>query len=576
MSYLKGPRLHFAGRFGADIPTGNNDATNYSGGPPAELHNFSGSGRWTLSGVTVTRAVFADGTVAANADEDPVVGIPLLQKGTARLVDLDPEQQLVSEIYGLQFELVSSAGEDALFSGDFEITSFADIWRRAPEGGDRGFGAFYQSEITNVLWSENHFNSPLLDELRVSSASGRLSIKFNVDGISNLVGRIVGTIGPAIDGEPRHHLRGRHIGLPNPTQPGGPIWNFAAIVDTQRNKLVADLGNSLKMTTSGGAIDNTIRFEIGVLAGGQFTSFGTIPSDQPDWYRQTAGVCEFPTNRALTAAEVTLIENNQIVVVNEGDATQTPVAAEDATGIYVQPDRYVFRLSAGESANATLYATHFGRPAPKVGIDLLFDSNGLQKVFPDAIESDLSFPQSLTTDANGKAEFAMIAAPIGTPRGGLDGQVCGVRWLYTQQNPDVPIFTLDGFFSVLVWTDYDVPAIPTWHEHISAILTQYGSLYPVMKNTAGGINLEMYDSVVQLKAKMQKSLKRATTDPDYMPVTRDLSSAKRDTILAWLETTGNGGLPNLGTEAKLVKLGNSLAGESKANAILVRRAPRLK
>ena len=34
-------------------------------------------------------------------------------------------------------------------------------------------------------------------------------------------------------------------------------------------------------------------------------------------------------------------------------------------------------------------------------------------------------------------------------------------------------------------------------------------------------------------------------NPHYMPVTRDLSPAKRQMILAWLQTTGNAGQPNL-------------------------------
>ena len=45
--------------------------------------------------------------------DDPVVGASIVQAGQARLVDLDPEQQLVSQIWGLRLSLTRTAGARA-------------------------------------------------------------------------------------------------------------------------------------------------------------------------------------------------------------------------------------------------------------------------------------------------------------------------------------------------------------------------------------------------------------------------------------------------------------------------------
>src|SRR5216684_2218976 len=63
----------------------------------------------------------------------------------------------------------------------------------------------------------------------------------------------------------------------------------------------------------------------------------------------------------------------------------------------------------------------------------------------------------------------------------------------------------------------------------------------------GFVKLGDYDSVVANKARVQTVFSLPEDDPRYMPVTRDLSPAKRQMILNWLVTTGNAGKPNLGT-----------------------------
>src|SRR6185295_7774586 len=161
----------------------------------------------------------------------------------------------------------------------------------------------------------------------------------------------------------------------------------------------------------------------------------------------------------------------------------------------------------------------------------------------------LSFLSSITANANGIASLKLSAGSIAEPRKFpdgkyIDGQVYGVRYTLPESDPNAGgYFNPADFVSVLVWTDYPVPTDPDWNTHVEPILSQYQKLYAVMKPI---VNLGDYASVVANKAGMKNVFTRPEDDPHYMPVTRDLSPAKRKMILSWLDTTGNAGKPNLG------------------------------
>ena len=57
------------------------------------------------------------------------------------------------------------------------------------------------------------------------------------------------------------------------------------------------------------------------------------------------------------------------------------------------------------------------------------------------------------------------------------------------------------------------------------------------------VDLGDYGSVSAHRGLLQLAFSLPVSDPNYMPVTRDLSSAKRDTLLKWLATSGPDGLP---------------------------------
>ena len=146
MSYLGSPRIHFAGRFQADTSTVNNDVRHFDSEQfCAEFQdlmeikdetivyyhgywNPQGSGAGLL-GCKVTGAVL-DGQVFDRPEDDPVVGLFIggsNDRVAAKLVDLDPQQQMVSQIWGLSVRLQDDRGA-AAFAGEFEVTAFCDIW----------------------------------------------------------------------------------------------------------------------------------------------------------------------------------------------------------------------------------------------------------------------------------------------------------------------------------------------------------------------------------------------------------------------------------------------------------------
>jgi hypothetical protein len=565
MSYLSGPRLHFAGTFTADVSTENNYVTHFKdpNDPDDPGWNKSGTGSWAISGCKVTSAVFKDGTVARTSADDPVVGANLAQLGRGRLVDLDPEQQMVSQIYGLRLRLTSSTGVSAA-TGDFKVAAFSDIWRGrlAAGGGDFAMSAFYQSLITGIAWGDL-FGSRFLGELKQASDPTSLSIKFNVDGFDQTrhVGRIVGTIGPAVVGEPAHFVVGRQC----MGRRRGPVWYFPAIVDTQRKKLIADFGNALQTTSFGGAFDQALDLQVGIEGGDQFTSFGRVPIGPPGWYQQTAGVCEFPADRPLSDSELAKLATTPIVVKQQTAAGPLLVAREGADGMHVRADDFVCRMGANDVLSVNLYVSRFGQPVPNVSVNLAFDPSQLQRGDGDPEvgkpQSGLLFPQqSVPTDAHGVASVPLSAKSVDRPRDYIDGQVYGVRYSLPQSDPNSNGYVNPAnFISVLVWTDYAAPDEPDWNTHVQPILSQYQKLYSVMQNF---VDLGSYPSVVASKAGMIDVFSRAETDPRYMPVTRDLSPAKRNMIVKWLNTTGNAGQPNLGPAPLVVAGVPEIAAEA--------------
>ena len=207
---------------------------------------------------------------------------------------------------------------------------------------------------------------------------------------------------------------------------------------------------------------------------------------------------------------------------------------EPLGGLYVRADRFVYRLEPGETADVTLYATVFGKPLPDATIVSIADANELQGPTPIATPADaIEFPCRVVTDARGVATLPIRTSDPGNPRGYIDGQVYGVRpMLQDTMSPLVgyPFYGTD-FVSILLWSAYKSADPPTW-QSLQPIFQQYANLYPVMDTF---VNLADYDSVCRHRTMMLLAFGLPVADPNSMPVTRDLSPAKRAAILRWLQ-----------------------------------------
>jgi hypothetical protein len=577
MSYLSATRLHFAGLFQANVSTVNNDAAHFHNKAfqpsyqlmqgddqhPNGWFNPQGDAAFRLLGCRVTSAWLPAGPVPAS---DPVLSYIVADSDDnvpAKLVDLDSEQQLVSEIWGLRVRIADAVGTTVL-QGDFEPAAFADIWDRATGqgNGDNGAGAMYQSVLRNLRWGDVAA-SPFLTALRQAASGGVLSIKFNVDGLNMdftaadfMCGRIVGTIGPAAANEPAHLVVGRQFMATaaqggNFFTPVGGINFCAAVVDTAARCLFLDLGNALTTAAPRGSFNNLGDLSVSAVdAAGTTIQLGTIAAtgaggyaQDATWYARTAGVVALP----LTAAQIQSIAALPLTISGNPNIQ----ISEWNSGAFVRADQYVYRMSPGDQVTIPVYAMRWGRPLANVAIGFPLDPSQLQgQVTPDQLPwvgaapqvatpaGVLTFNASATTDNNGVARLTVTAGDPGTPRWfsngadyGIDGQLYGIRPAFadsaTYSGPD----NQWNFISFLVWSGF-TPANPvTWND-LQPIFQQYANLYPVMNRF---LNLADYDSVVAHAHLLKLAYGLNPADPNAMPVTRDLSPAKRNAILSWLD-----------------------------------------
>lgn len=565
MSYLDPVRLHFAGQFQADPSTVNNITSYYDNATfrkefqerPLGLWNPDGGGAWRLVECRVTRVCYADGSSTTDPAVDPVVGMRLMdanKRVAGKLVDLDPQQQMVSQIWSLIVRLTD--GTYDFFSGPFETASFCDLWQRAMEAGrpkQQALSAFYQSVLTPLTWGDTG-SSRFLGELRAAASDDMLSIKFNVDGYDRdntiptfTLGRIVGSIGPAAADEPHHFILGRHLGGASDIH-----TNFMpCVVDTKAKRLTADFGNATATGKPGGQLLNLGDLAVAYVNpnSGNLATIGAVSYREPGWYESTAGVQAFP----LTDAAIEALASSSVIVAINGQ----PVLQENVDGLHVRADQFVYRLPPGESVDVQLYATQYGVLQDDAPIVVAFDPSQLQGSPTGNPPPIVGSPESAVTGfdpntpivaKNGRAVLTLTASTAGpdNPRGYVDGQVYGVRPLPQAlvSNPPGSFVNPADFISLLVWNAYEVPEAPTWYGDMQPIFTQYGNLYPLMDKL---IDLTSYDAISANVNILVHVFSLPESDPNSMPVTRDLSPNKRKAILRWLTSPGEDGKPLLGT-----------------------------
>jgi hypothetical protein len=212
MSYLNFPQLHFFGKFRADPSTLNNTPDNFNPNnqfPPANGDEISNNIQlyWNPNGTAqflldcvVGKICYIDGTEATTTAEDPLIGMSLRSLQTsngaldsAKVVDLDPMQQNVTEIWGLSVGVVEATKSPPsappptkpVIAGKFLPAAYTNAWVQVMNGrGDYAGSAHFQSVLTGVQLDEsNHLSSRFIRELRAAAGSRRegppeLSLRF--------------------------------------------------------------------------------------------------------------------------------------------------------------------------------------------------------------------------------------------------------------------------------------------------------------------------------------------------------------------------------------------------------------
>lgn len=468
----------------------------------------------------------------------------------AVLVDLDVDQQGVSQIFGMQITVTVGAGS---VSGTFVPVNFVDLFGRVVGGGgDSAASAAYQSVLANLTWNES--GSPFLIALKKASPD-MLSIRFNVDGFNDgsaglpgpiHQGRVAGTIGPYYSGEPTSFTNARFLrptgnkltlGQGKKILPVAP-FNFApAKTNHGRGTLTVDLGNALPTTWSSGPAPVSMPFnpqlQVATVVKGPKgwtvdTIIGSVDSAEAT-YENTAFVFDFALPPALLKPGSKWVTG---VCAPRTNRPSVVVMAENPTGAYINADQYVFRVNPDDTAKVTLWANTFEQAAAGAQVALQVAQLGSGP----ATSGGVSASSPAVTDKNGQTTFTLSASDPGNPRGAIDGQVYSVNWTWAADVKPDP----NAFLSVRVFDTVTVPAQPAWWTDIFPILNQYSWLYWRMWEI---LNINDFSTVAANVAIVVDRLTRPLTDSQHMPITRDLSADKLAILLKWAKNPIEGPPP---------------------------------
>lgn len=511
MSYLNLPRLSFAGLFEADVNTVNNDVRNYDAAtfeprfqtpqtpaPDGEgtiyngWWNPNGSNTFRLLDCAVKGGVGPDG---GTPRDDPALKLRLnaqFARTAPKIVDLDPQFQFASAIWGLRIVLTAD-GETAAMSASFVPTCFRDIYfgrvadkaTGRPLPGSPSASARFTGALEDISWGPEAASSPLLSALKEAADAndGRLSMSLMTYGYSKTpieqgftFGSVVGTIGTWERGAPLTFAPGRRFA---PDTQGSfataaGVGYMNALLSPDAKTLSVDFGNSLPMwqvpddgpgaapgshrivfkdlgplrvvvlkqadTVASGPPGLAMMASVSAGAGvtpDQYEEVGTVEGYDVDWLNAAGGIADLAVPEAARA----LIGDHPLaILIGDGKGGETVAIRETVGGIWVRADDFVQRLDAAPAgwvpSTVTLYAMRYGKPYPGALLDISLmppdDSEG------GANSDEVDPPQADIPTINVPAD--KLSLPTGLT---ADGN--GVATLsYAAENPDNPRGYIDG------------------------------------------------------------------------------------------------------------------------------------
>lgn len=613
MSYLNLPRLSFAGFFEADVNTVNNDVRYYDSNvfearfqtpQVVEPGGTEYNGWWNPDGSNAFRLMECAATGMAlpggvERPGDSSLRVEAQQGRTqAKIVDLDPQFQFASGLWGMRLSLVE--GDVELFSGTLQPACFRDIYfgrvivqsTGQPLGGSPSASARFTGTLTDLFWAPNT-GGPLKEA--ADAGGGKLTLSLLTYGYSKsrgtndfTVGSVIGSIGPLLPGDPEMFAPGRRF-APAATSPNLPFASASGIgyltgaVSPDGKIFSLDFGNSLPMwlvdqdlqpgqppylalqdlgpltvvvlkgedsfvDTQNGLATSPCLSEGNALTPDQYEVIGVVESYDMDWLRATGGIVDFP----IPAEAAALIGDHPLaVLIGAAPGVLTIGIRETIGGAWVRADQFVQRVDTAETgwvaAPVRLWAMRWGKPwadaplqaslqPPQTGAGGTGDPN--EKRPPQTAIPVINVPKEKIS-----VPATLNAGPDGI--GTLDIQV---------ENPGNPRGYIDGqiyqiSYSLALTGQSPMPTFEFIALHAREAYTPPPS--PSWADDVGPILIQ-YGNLYPVMSKglfsfsdpltvaaharlFHLAFTRPMEDPNYMPATRDLSSGKVTAILRWLE-----------------------------------------
>ena len=460
-------------------------------------------------------------------------------------------------------------------------------------------GAQATTRITNVTWTDSLNSPILqtLKE-RSESQTGELSVRLSFyfytrsyqpfQKNNHTLAYIVGSIGAAKEGESLN-FGGERILSPGQFPPPkkvrvdehdscyghelqkfSPWLNKAPFkVDYSSKLLTVDLSNTLPINMHGSLRDlGQLQFGIFTTITSQYPKFcispigKEIPYLDNDWLIRTSGIVTY----SLEDHQVSDLRASKLVIFqvideeDDSDDLGVPFCGETFHSIkgthlaqilieesqyFVRPlDQYVTRMEYGGSNRMSLLVTEYGFPAKNIAVEI-------RRSNPKAIPRNGITPDAwnVETDSNGHAVFTVQAnEPIPYPRGyaeppcpgmsetslPIDGQIYLFKYCIESECPANIDFLFVSEFAFLVFSTVNYAKPYTWIDHVQPIFRQY---YHLNKAMALVLNLSDYNSVTKPTniGLIRLAMSQDFNNPNFMPVTRDLSPTKTRMILNWLD-----------------------------------------
>lgn len=488
-----------------------------------------------------------------------------------KMVDLDPDMQGLSQLFGVYINIKSESGEDHI-SGQILPCAFRDMWNAYPDNPDRlgQYGAVYESvlKLDKFCAEKSQFLLACEEYITLSKGAvdrygvqrfpnGAVSVRLRVthynsdrDSQNYRYGDVLGCIEPWIVGEPDTFNSGRC--MRSVTDLSAPAY-FHLQENNGNHSIHVDYCNSLQFKKGGEYIN------IGTLGLYAFPE-GYNPGDfsgiellgQIGYDTEEAQLGGLVTDIEIGDGKLELIKSSPLGLIATKDGIQTVLVVEDNTGYFVKADLTFMRLNFREDDITNLYVTRFGERIASQPIIVKLPSVKPGILINGETPKNDSFQTQIVTNENGVASLGICGGDTGNPRGFIDGQVFGITYFI----PEFQEVGHDKYPSDMVhakvYDRFEAPEKPSWIGDILPIFKQYANLYPSMDRV---VKLDDFGSVLSRREALKRAFSVDEDDPHYMPVTRDLSKSKRDMIVKWLSDLEDG-MPlfmNVGNKEDLYK-----------------------